>query len=188
MWALRDGERVAGLLFRTRGRILDLVVLGTAEGALAPVQEGVIFALDLFLFDHARTLGLTGVDFGGSRPSPRDGLLLYKARWGASLAPNRTSFYDLHLAWDRLGPALLAFLARTPLIFRQADGLAALWGPDTPASVRATRPVLQSLRRLYLVGGAASAAHADGDIPIVRIDPVAQPQWRPGDGVTPPGR
>lgn len=180
MWALRGGERVAGLLFRIRGRTLDLVVLGTADGALDPVRDGALFALELFLFEHARPLGCTVVDFGGSRPSPSDGLLLYKARWNPRVVASRTTFYDLCLSWDRFGPALLAFLARTPLIFRQADGLAALWGPAEEASIHAARHVLRTLRRLYLVGGTDAPQRTDGTLPIIRIDPVAQPQWKPG--------
>jgi hypothetical protein len=180
MWALRGGERVAGLLFRTRGRTLDLVALGTVDGALDPARDGGLFALDLFLFEHARTLGCTVVDFGGSRSSPSDGLLLFKARWNARLVAGRTTFYDLCLSWDRFGPPLLAFLARTPLIFRQADGLAALWGPAEKANVHAARHVLRTLRRLYLVGGTDGAPRIDGTPPIIRIDPVAQPQWKPG--------
>ncbi len=175
MWVRRGTERVAGLLFRVRGGTLDLVVIGTAEGALDPLHEGAAFALDVFLFEHARRLGCTTVDFGGSRPSPRDGLLVYKARWDGVVVPNRTTFYDLRLGWQRLTPPVLDFLARTPLIVRQADGFAALWGPASDADLRAARSVARSLRRTYVLRADAGSADAG----IVRVDPAADPGWHP---------
>ena len=183
VWALDQGRRVAGVLVRQRGTTLDFVVVGTAGGTPEPARTGAVFAIDLFALEHARALGCTMVDFGGSRASPSDGLLLYKARWGARVLANRTTFYDLCLSWRRLTPPLLALLAHTPLIFRQADGLAALWSlvgasNDAPPEMAAAAAVLRSLRRIYLLGG------TDGDAPIlpipsVRIDPAAQPSWHP---------
>lgn len=188
VWALQGEERVAGMLFRVRGRTVDLVVLGAADGTLDALRDGAIFALDLFLLDHARTLGCSVIDFGGSRPSPADGLLLTKARWNARIVENRTMFYDLHLSWDRLGGPLLGFLTRTPLIIRQSDGLAALWGPESAARIRTARSVLRSLRRLYFLGGTDETERAGVEIPTIHVDPTAQPHWRPGRTVMPPGR
>jgi hypothetical protein len=184
VWALRDGVRAAGALYRTRGRTLDLVVVGTANGELAPLTDGAAFALDLFVFEHARRLGCSVVDFGGSRPSPRDGLLLYKARWNADVVVGRTTFYDLALFWRRLTPALVASFARTPLVIRQADGLAALAGTngDPRRELGAMHAVLARLRRLYLVAPASDACdlgHGAMPIPVVRIDPAARVDWRP---------
>ena len=154
MWIRHGEERFAGLLFRTRGRSLDLAVIGMADEPFDPRREGAAFALVFHLFEHARRLGCTIVDFGISRPSLRDGLLLNKARWGARIVPSRTTFYELSLSWDQLGAPLVDFLARTPLIFRQADGLAALWGPQADTGIRAARHLLRSLRRIYLIDDA----------------------------------
>ena len=87
------------------------------------------------------------------RPARLQGALGLRAS-----STNRTMFYDLCLAWDRLTPPLLAFLTRTPLIFRQSDGLAALWASVDTSEIGAARPVLQSLRRLYLLGDADDAS------------------------------
>jgi hypothetical protein len=179
MWVLRGEDRVAGLLFRVRGRTVDLIVLGTADGTRGPLADGALFALDLFLFEHARTLGCTVLDFGGSRPSPRDGLLAYKARWGTRIGATRATFYDLGLWWPRWTPALRAFLAHTPLLVRQADGLAALWCGATRAELHAANHVLRSCRRVYLVDGHEDAADAEIEPPIVRVDSAAVPEWRP---------
>jgi hypothetical protein len=185
VWALRGDEHVAGILFRVRGRTLDFVVLGTMDGALAPVDEGVILALDVFLTDHARALGCTVVDFGGSRPSPSDGLLVYKARWDARVVANRTTFYDLGLWWERWTPALRAFLHRNPLLLRDGEGLAALWHGATAADLKGARLVLRSLERVYVVDGTGGAPLPEGAPPIVSIDTAATPTWRPPP-VTPP--
>lgn len=189
LWALRDGVRVAGLLFRTRGRTLDVVVIGTENGERGPIGDGVAIALDLFVLEHAKRLGCTLFDFGGSRSSPQDGVLLYKARWGARVVESRTTFYDVCLSWNRLNEALLSFLAHTPLIFRQADGLAALWtiagGSETVrADITASRSVLRSLRRLYLLGVPPDESLDLAYIETVIIDPARQPDWLPAAGRT----
>ena len=153
VYVVQNGVRVAGGIVRHRGAVLDLVVLGTAGGDLGALTSGAIFALDVFAFEHARTLGCTHLDFGGSRPSPVDGLLIYKARWGADVVDSRSTFYDVHLWWPRLGRPVLDVLARRPLIVRDADGLSALWA-DQPSArpLRDARSVLTRLRRLYLLG------------------------------------
>jgi hypothetical protein len=183
LWALRDGVRVAGALYRTRGRTLDLVVVGTADGALGPVRDGAAFALDLFVFEQARRLGCTLLDFGGSRPSPRDGLLLYKARWNADVVLGRTTFFELALYWRDLSPALRACLTRTPLLIRQADGLAALAaveGADATRDLGAMHAVLTRLRRVYVIAPPHVAPDAAAvPIPIVRVDPETDRGWRP---------
>lgn len=185
LWALREGERVAGCLYRTRGRIIDAVAVGTPKGDWQPIAAGAGFALDLFLVEHAKQLGCELVDFGGSRPSLRDGLLLYKARWGARVVEKQTTWYDLNLSWARLNDAVLSFFARVPLIFRDVDGLSALWavGRD-PSAVHAdlvtSRAALRTLRRLYLLGAPSDVAVDLGDIETVLIDPTAQPGWHPG--------
>jgi hypothetical protein len=184
LWVLQDGKRVAGVIVRNRRPTLDLVVLGTADGDLAAARAGAVFALDYFAFEHARALGCTAVDFGGSHPSPSDGLLLSKARWGVRMVASRTLFWDLCLSWERLTPPLLAFLARTPLIFRQADGLAALWATGDPRDgpcpeIGAAHAVLRSLRRLYVLGAADEAFAAPAGPPTIYVDPARHPAWRP---------
>lgn len=175
VFAERAGQPAMGALYRTRGTTLDLVVLGTPDGDLAPRADGAAFALELFVFEHARALGCTTVDFGGSRPSPSDGLLAYKARWGSHITATRSMFYDLALGWQRLTPALLAFLAKTPLIIRQADGLAAMIAGTDLGSVRTA---VRTLRRVYVLAEGESPV-PDLGVPTVRVDPAAEPAWRP---------
>ncbi len=72
-------------------------------------------------------------------------------------------------------------MARTPLIVRQSDGLAALWASaGTDPDLGGARSVLRKLRRLYLLGAVRDEAASSLAIPIIRIDPAAQPAWRPG--------
>jgi hypothetical protein len=179
VFAERAGKASMGALYRTRGSTLDLVVLGTPDGDLTPRRDGASFALELFVFEHARAIGCTHVDFGGSRPSPADGLLVYKARWGSRVMTTRSMFYDLSLCWDRLTPALLAFLATTPLVFRQADGLAGVIAvPDARRDIGPARTALRTLQRVYVLAS-SGAAIADLGVPTIRVDPAAEPAWRP---------
>ena len=173
LFADRDGTRVAGALVRRRGAMLDLVVIGTAGGELDALASGAVFALDVFVLEYARTLGCGRLDFGGSRPSPLDGLLVYKARWGAQVIDSRTTFYDVHLWWSRLGPAVLDLLTRMPVIVREPDGLAAVWArPSSARRLREGRSVLRGLRRLHVIDATPEIlmeARAIG-IPIVAVE------------------
>ena len=119
----------------------------------------------------------------------RDGLLLYKARWGARVVEKATTWYDLNLFWGTLNDPVLSFFARAPLIFREADGLSALWAvgrdtPDAQADLVTSRSALRSLRRLYLLGEQSDVPADLGDVETVLIDPATQPDWHPGSLAT----
>jgi len=157
MWILQDGQRVAGLLFRRRGQVLYSVAIGTARGEDRFVREGANIATDLFVLEHAKRLGCTLIDFGGSRPFLNDGVLRYKRKWGVTLVDKQDARYDLLVHWNRLTRPVLAFHSNVPLIFRDEDGLSALCliERDSPIAQAEVSKIHRSvwipgLRRLYL--------------------------------------
>ena len=89
--------------------------------------------------------------------------------------------------WERWTPALHALLQRTPLLVRDGDGLAALFSGATSADLQGARQVLRSLRRVYVVDGAADLRPPTSAPPLVRVDARVEAAWRPAF-VTPPGR
>lgn len=62
----------------------------------------------------------------GSRPCLHDRLFYVKNKYGGAIQDKRDDAYDLLVRWNRATPAVMRFLAGSPLIFRDGDGLAAV--------------------------------------------------------------
>ncbi|MBI4532216.1 MAG: GNAT family N-acetyltransferase [Candidatus Latescibacteria bacterium] len=170
LWVLHGGRRIAGVFFQQWGQTLHLLALGTANGEWAPVKAGAIAALYYYSVEHARDLGCKTVDFGGSRPALTDGVLCYKRKWGMRLVEKRGSSYDFLVHWAYMDKPVTAFLAHTPLIFRDRGGLSAVAAIDGEGPVVLTEAWtihhtmwIPGLRRLSLV--AASGWESDNDAP-----------------------
>ena len=94
--------------------------------------------------------GCAHLNLGGSRPSLRDGLLRYKAKWGAILDVQREPLYWWLVSWKRLDGAVAEFLSGTPLIFRDGNGLSGLASCANGAADTAAD--LEDLHRLWMGG------------------------------------
>jgi hypothetical protein len=158
IWVIKDGRRVAGVLFEQQGRKIRTVALGTLDGEWDWVRQGVNAATDLFILQYARQVGCSQVNMGGSRPCLQDGVLRYKRKWGARLFDKADNWYDNLLFFNRLGAPALSFLSRNPLIFRDGGGLSALKVIQSEGPVGqkemdrdARQNWLAGLRRFYLV-------------------------------------
>lgn len=80
------GHWVAGMLFRRAGTTLQLGWFGSRT---APARAGASEVLDLHVIEHAAALGARRAVLGHSRPSLADGVVRYKARFGAVMRPTR---------------------------------------------------------------------------------------------------
>jgi len=76
------GEWVAGLLFRIAGATLHLGWFGSRS---MPAHTGASEALDVGVIEHAISRGVRRAVLGHSRPSLADGVVRYKARFGAEI-------------------------------------------------------------------------------------------------------
>lgn len=157
-WIRRSGQPIAGRILQKQGQILKFVIQGTVNGERSSVKAGAIAALHFFGINHAKELGCKYVDFGGSRPSLKDGVLRYKRKWGVNLIENRDSYYDFLVYWNRLDKPLASFLSNTPLIFRDNNGLSAVYiiNREDPVNQADVLKIHHSmwipgLQRLYLI-------------------------------------
>ena len=169
LWVCSDGKPVAGELFEHRGGTLDLVAIGVAGGDIAWRQKGAVAALYVHVIDYAQRHGCTEIDMRGARPSLADGLLRYKCKWGAMIYDKLDAPHASLVHWPRLDGVAAGFLADSPLVFRDGDGLSGLAvidraAPWTAADLQRARDKLWvgGLRRLCLVGSAEQPA----DLPI----------------------
>jgi hypothetical protein len=179
LWIVRDGDRVAGVLFERRHEVLDAVALGTMRGDLAVVREGVVAAVYLQLIELARRWGCAAVDLRGSRPSPLDGLTRYKRKWGARVYDRADVVSTTLVRWPRLTPAVATLLAHLPLIFRDEGGLSVIGVADEadPAASRQALRMPELRRRILATRDAPSAVGArDDGVAIAPLDADASPR------------
>jgi hypothetical protein len=80
------GEWVAGMLFRLSPTTLELGWFGSRTH---PPPAGASETLDAWVISHAAGRGARRAVLGHSRPSLADGVVRYKARFGAEVRPTR---------------------------------------------------------------------------------------------------
>lgn len=151
IWVRRGDQRLAGGLFEQRGDVLRWVALGTAEGNLTLMKQGVLAALYIFEIKCAEERRCASIDFGGTPPILNDGLLRFKRKWGVQLADKHQTSFDYLVRWERPNEQVLRFLADTPLIIRNRSsfvGLTAL----TPNGVTTPDQVSTIHRSLWMPG------------------------------------
>jgi hypothetical protein len=162
LWAVREGQRITGMLFEQHGEVLHLLAEGTANGKWAPVKAGGIAALYYYAVEYARHAGCKRINFGGSRPTLNDGVLRYKCKWGMQLAAKPDNRYDFLVYWPRLNEPVASFLSSTPLVFHDQKSLSVLTMIESgrPVSADHARMMVRSLltpglHQLYVVASPA---------------------------------
>ena len=126
LWVEREGRPIAGLVFEREPPIFRHSTIACVEADEGLLRHGAVAGIYLFSFKCARSLGLTSVDMRGSRPCLHDRLFYVKNKYGGAIQDKRDNAYDLLVRWNRATPAVLRFLAGSPLIFRDGDGLSAV--------------------------------------------------------------
>ncbi len=157
LWVMQNNKPIAGLLFKRRDQLLQILALGTLNGERTLVKAGALTACYLFIIEHARKLGCELVDFGGCRPLLNDGLLRYKRKWGMSINEKQDTYYDYLVYINNFSREVISLLSNTPLIFRDNGGLSAisLMDGEKPAAENEVERAHHSmwipgLRQLYL--------------------------------------
>lgn len=177
----RGEETIAGQLFQIEGPSLHMLGPGTPGGSSEPVKLGALAALYVAAAAYAEREGIPWLDFGGSSPSLRDGVLLHKRGWGAMLADRPESHTDLLVRWPSVGPAVAHFLAETPLVVRDGAGFSAVTAGDgsgPPASLR-DKLAMPGLRRLHVLAAGSEPGRlppAPGQETELLVSPPGPPE------------
>ncbi|HWP92358.1 MAG TPA: hypothetical protein VNN20_09195 [Thermodesulfobacteriota bacterium] len=158
LWVMQNNKPIAGLLFKRRGQLLQILALGTLNGERTLVKTGALTACYLFIIEHASKLGCELVDFGGCRPLLNDGLLRYKRKWGMIINEKHDTYYDYLVYINNFSREVISLLSNNPLIFRDNGGLSAisLMDGENPAAETEVERAhhymwIAGLRQLYLV-------------------------------------
>jgi hypothetical protein len=132
-YALQEGRRVAGMVLRIDKELGYFVAIGTLQGDEKLLKMGALSAAYQLGIDYLRSRGCTRVDLGGTRPCLSNGLLWYKAKWGAVLSAKPISPFDYVVKWDPHAPSVLEMLQAGPLVTREKRRLVALIAGATSA-------------------------------------------------------
>jgi hypothetical protein len=146
LWVEKEGVPIAGLVFEQERNVFRLSTVACVGADEAHLRAGALAGVYLFSFDCARSLGLTVVDMRGTRPCLHDPLFFVKRKYGGEVANKPDNAYDLLVRWNRASPAVMRFLAESPLIFRDGSGLSAIHADRVTPRRRLMVP---GLRRLF---------------------------------------
>jgi hypothetical protein len=108
-------EIAGGLIARNRSKA-RLFCFGIKDGNPDYVRIGAIGALYHFSIQYLKEKGFRKVNFGGSRPFLRDGVLIYKRKWGLKLAGESENVFIIKLLKKADGTK--GFLVNNPFIFK----------------------------------------------------------------------
>jgi hypothetical protein len=120
------GQYIAGVFYQADGETFDFHVVGVKDGDFCHVERGGLTALFYFTIVQARELGCQQIHFGGTRPFLDDGVFQHKKRWGMRIERHEHVFHDFKLKVCNLSPAVLAFLADNPFVFRNGKQFSGL--------------------------------------------------------------
>ncbi|MDW8344796.1 MAG: hypothetical protein RMM51_09935 [Verrucomicrobiae bacterium] len=158
LWLTRDGQRLAGVAFAQHGRTLALLSTGVRLGNKELLRQGAMAAVYYFSWELARMRGCDAVDFGGCRPSLRDGLLQYKRKWGMRVRPKSNCHEVQCVQWREWGAIMEDFLDRVAPIcwFGGRLGAVTVRGGHDANGTRAC-PLLPGLEHEEVIVAGASA-------------------------------
>jgi hypothetical protein len=126
LWVLHEGRRVSGSLFTVAGDTLYLICRGTELQRGDAVYRAAMSSFYVYGIRYAKQAGLQRLDLGVCRPSLRDGVLVYKKRWGAALQESARCPHSLIFHWAEWNDEIAHFIGQTTPITRDRDGLGAV--------------------------------------------------------------
>jgi hypothetical protein len=148
----RAGAPIARLVFELEPQQLIMATIacvGADEGLL---KQGALAGVYHFSFEYARSLGLTQLDMRGCRPCLRDPLFFVKRKYDAAVEVKPDIAYDMLVRWNTADANVQRFLAASPFIFHDREGLAVVHAALGPLERLSPIP---GIRQLYEVPRAA---------------------------------
>jgi len=141
----RDGMVFGAALLRPVGRTMA-VVWSALDPEREPVElRGVTDTLDYFSLLYAHLRRCRWLDLGPSRPDVYNGIVRYKAKWGAEIYGGRVPQSTISLACAGKGHAQQNFLKRHAFLMRHSDGFRAVIFVDGTADAAAFGAKLSGL-------------------------------------------
>lgn len=149
----RNNDYLAGALLLERGKSLFSHSLGVKEGNAEFIEQGAVTASYYFTIHWAIQRGYEWIDFGYCRPFLRDGVFVYKKRWGMAIKNIKRSMglgvFGLRIC--NITESVRSFLAENPFVFVNQDKLEGLVLADQKRPL--TSDELKNLVRIHFING-----------------------------------
>ena len=123
IWALREEERLAGVVVTVQDRVMHVLALATRHGDPGPMKGGAVSALYLYAIEHAREQGCSFIDFGISKGFLGDGILRYKRKWGMEIRPAPYNQSFVRIGWAAWNDTVAKFLEDAAVVHQNRDVL-----------------------------------------------------------------
>jgi hypothetical protein len=162
----KDGRWIAGSLNRSTPEGYRLWIMGWREGDAALRTQGAVSAMYWINFHRAAALGHRRILMGSVEPYLEDGILRYKAHWGATLSePRWRTRFGLLL--DPSHPACARFLRAHSIVTVGADGRYVVFSGKPPEATDVSPAISRQIARWYVWRDAPSAVPdaRSGDVP-----------------------
>jgi len=149
----RNNEYLSGALLLERGKSVFSHSLGVKEGNIEYIGQGAITASYYFTIHWAKKSGYEWIDFGYCRPFLKDGVFVYKKRWGMVIKNiNRSMGLGVFgLRIFRITKSVRSFLAENPFVFIDHNKLRGLIVADQDQPL--TSENVQLLMRIHHIHG-----------------------------------
>ena len=119
---LHEGAVIGGNLVRHVGDTMFILWCGASELTVERDLKGATDVLDYFSMLHAFESGCTSLDFGRSRPTLNDGVMMYKSKWRARLIPARSPQTHIVAIPTRWAPSVVSLLAHNHFVTVRPNG------------------------------------------------------------------
>ena len=117
----KEDEYIAGIILLCKKNNTKLWSLGVKGGNIDHVRDGAIGALFYFSILHAEEQGFTKIQFGGSRPFLKDGVLQYKKKWNQKIYNRKDVGFLIKPISETDG--VKGFFVNNPFIYQDKTGL-----------------------------------------------------------------
>ncbi len=114
-------EYIGGVLLLCRKNKTKLWIGGLKNGNLDYVRDGAIGALFHFSVQYLKQKGFTRINFGGSRPFLKDGVLRYKRKWNQKISNRKETGFLVKMVSKTDGAK--SFFLNNPFIYEDKTGL-----------------------------------------------------------------
>jgi|GEM_PF-1327005 len=150
---IQDDIPLTGALLIERENSLFSHSLGVRDGNIVYVEQGAITASYFFTIQWAKKKGYERIDFGYCRPFLRDGVFIYKKRWGMSVRNYKRSMgmgvFGLKI--NRFSKGVRGFLGENPFIFIDKNKIKGLIVEDQNQPLTAQE--VNMLKRIHHING-----------------------------------
>jgi hypothetical protein len=163
----KEGRWIGGSLNQSTREGYRLWVMGWLHGDATLRRHGTLSAMYWFNFRRAAALGHRRLLLGHVEPYLDDGVLQYKAHWGATLVstPEPRPRFGLLLVPSH--PACARFLRAHSIVTSGADGRYVVFSGTTPDAANVSPAISSQIARWYVWRDAPSPVPdvSSGDVP-----------------------